>query len=134
VKRIFVDTSGWFAYANRGDRDHDRVRKVLASFEGRLVTSNFVLDEIVTLCLYRLGHSAAVAIGEAIINARTVDLVRLTPEDEKAAWSLFVSRADKDYSYTDCTSFTLMRRLGLATALAVDEDFSREGFEVLPEP
>lgn len=96
------------------------------------MTSNFVLDETITLCLYRLGHHAAVAIGEAIIHARTVDLVRLTSEDEKAAWSLFVSRADKDYSFTDCTSFALMRRLGLATALALDDDFAQEGFEVLP--
>ncbi len=62
-----------------------------------------------------------------------IDLVRLTPEDEQAAWALLVARPDKQYSFTDCTSFALMRRLGLTMALTLDTDFEREGFEVVPE-
>ena len=54
MKRAFVDTSAWFAYANRHDPDHQRIRTVLQTFQGRLVTSNFIFDETVTLCLYRL--------------------------------------------------------------------------------
>jgi predicted nucleic acid-binding protein len=132
VRRVFVDTSAWFAYANRADREHRATKEAIASFDGRLVTSNFILDETVTLCMYRLGHRAAVALGEMLFNSRTIDLVRLTPEDEQTAWSLFTERDDKEYSFTDCTSFTLMRRLGLTTAIALDEDFEREGFELLP--
>ena len=40
----------------------------------------------------------------------------------------------KTYSYTDCTSFVVMRRLGLHTAIALDADFQREGFALLPTP
>ncbi|MBI1731547.1 MAG: PIN domain-containing protein [Gammaproteobacteria bacterium] len=132
MKRLFVDTSAWFAYANRADREHRKIKDILASFDGRLVTSNFVVDETVTLFMYRLGHRAAVSFGEALFRSRTVDLVRLTPEDEQAAWLVFAGRQDKKYSFTDCTSFALMRRLGLTTALALDDDFAQEGFEVLP--
>jgi hypothetical protein len=61
-----------------------------------------------------------------------VDLVRVTPNDEQAAWRLFLDRPDKDYSFTDCTSFVLVRRLGLRRVVATDADFQREGFDVVP--
>ena len=62
-----------------------------------------------------------------------VDLVRVTADDERDAWGLFEARPDKQYSYTDCTSFALMRRLGVDTAIALDDDFAREGFATLPD-
>jgi predicted nucleic acid-binding protein len=56
----------------------------------------------------------------------------VAPADERAAWSLFEKRADKAYSFTDCTSFVLMRREKIAIAVALDEHFSQEGFAVVP--
>ncbi len=132
MQRLFVDTSAWFAFANRVDPDHKTVATLLAAFKGRLVTSNFVFDETVTLSLYRLGHAAAERVGLALRDGGEVDLVRVAPEDETAAWRLFRQRRDKQYSFTDCTSFALMRRLDLKTAAALDDDFSGEGFEQLP--
>lgn len=134
MERVFVDTSAWFAYANKSDRDHGRVRTVMQSFEGRLVTSNFVFGETVTLCLYRLGHHSASQVGDILQRSPEIDLVSLTSGDERAAWALFLDRPDKTYSYTDCTSFVLMRRLGLGTSIALDDDFRREGFALLPAP
>jgi len=132
MQRLFVDTSAWFAFANRGDPDHKTVAALLAAFKGRLVTSNFVFDETVTLCLYRLGHAAAERVGQALRDSGQVDLVRVAPEDETVAWQLFRERGDKQYSFTDCTSFALMRRLDLKAAAALDDDFAGEGFEQLP--
>ena len=132
MKRAFVDTSAWFAYVNRADREHQRIQDAFEAFDGRLLTSNYVLDETVTLCLYRLGHRAAVTVGNTIRNSTSIDLVGVTPDDENNAWSLFESRGDQNYSFTDCTSFTLMRRLQVDLALALDEDFANEGFKVLP--
>ncbi|WP_158675231.1 type II toxin-antitoxin system VapC family toxin [Thiohalobacter thiocyanaticus] len=122
----------WFAFANRRDPDHAAVRAVLDGFEGRLTTSNYIFDETISLCLYRLGHTVAERVGNVLLDPNTVDQIRLLPEDEQAAWALFRNRADKHYSFTDCTSFALMRRLGITTALALDSDFRIEGFELLP--
>ena len=129
---LFVDTSAWFAYANRADVEHAAVREALESFRGRLVTSNFVFDETVTLCLYRLGREAAIRVGDTLQASRAVELVRATPEDERSAWGLFRERVDKTYSFTDCVSFVVMKRLGIGQAAALDEDFRREGFQVVP--
>lgn len=131
MERLFVDTSAWLAYANRGDKAHEEVRVALKRFEGRLVTTNFVFDETVTLCR-RLGHASAVLVGDALRSVDLVDMVRVRPADEHAAWQLFKDRGDKDYSFTDCTSFVIMRRLGLSRAAALDDDFRREGFDVIP--
>lgn len=132
MERAFVDTSAWFAYANRQDPDHQRVGHVLRTFQGRLITSNFIFDETVTLCLYRLGHPVAATVGTVLMDPTVVAMVRITPEDELQAWALWLARPDKTYSFTDCTSFVVMRRLGLQQAIAIDTDFQREGFLVLP--
>ena len=132
MERAFIDTSGWFAYINRKDPDHRAVRDAVRKHDGRLVTSTYVFDEIVTLCRYRMDHKSAVRVGRVLLDASSVDLVRITLDDELAAWELFEERADKEYSFTDCTSFVLMRRLNLTTAIAADDDFQQEGFTVLP--
>lgn len=132
MDRLFVDTSAWFAYANRKDPDHDAVRKVFRDFDSRIATSNFIFDETISLCAYRLGHAAAAKVGAVLLDTSTVDLIRVTPEDEQAAWTLFCHRPEQRYSFTDCTSFALMRRLGVGTALALDNDFRIEGLHVVP--
>jgi hypothetical protein len=45
----FVDISAWFAYVNRLDRPYTHPQFV-SDVSGRLVTSNFIFDETVTLC------------------------------------------------------------------------------------
>ena len=132
MERVFVDTSAWFAFANRGDPDHPRVAPALKRFERRLVTSTFVFDETVTLCRYRYGHAIATRIGEALLTPDVVDLVRVLDADERAAWALFHERPDKSYSFTDCTSFVLMRRIGLQMVVSLDDDLRQEGFVTLP--
>lgn len=129
---LFVDTSAWFAFVNRSDLEHERTREAIEAFRGQLMTSNFIFDETVTLCRYRLGHEAAVRVGETLLMPRVVELVRASHEDEKAAWRLFGERSDQRYSFTDCVSFVMMRRLGLERAAALDDGFRREGFEVVP--
>lgn len=128
-----MDTSAWFAFANRRDRDHAAVAAVLREAGTRLVTSSFVFDEAVTLCAYRLGHPAAVQVGRVLRDPAAVDLVGVTPADEEEAWQLFEDRPDESYSFTDCTSFVLMRRMGIEVAVALDDDFRREGFAVRPD-
>ncbi len=130
MDRIFVDTGAWLAFVNRRDPDHEWLVGILRAFQGRLVTSSFVFDETVTFCLYRLGHAVASRVGETLLSPDVVDLIRITAQDECLAWKLFLSRPDKEYSFTDCTSFVLMRRLKLDRAAALDDDFAREGFVV----
>lgn len=130
LHRAFVDTSALFAYVNRKDPAHAHISQRLDQFEGRLISSNFVLDETITLCRYRLNHAAALKIGRILLDPEVIELKRISPEDEKQAWDLFALRSDQKYSFTDCTSFVLMRRLGIIHVFARDSDFEKEGFTV----
>jgi predicted nucleic acid-binding protein len=46
------------------------------------------------------------------------------------AWSLFVRHDRQGFSFTDCTSFAIMRELGLTDAFAFDDHFAQMGFRV----
>jgi predicted nucleic acid-binding protein len=132
VERLFVDTGAWFALVNRADPDHEAVAELLDSFRGRLITTSYVFDETVTLCLARLGHEVAALTGQTLLDPDVVDLFRVSASDEQAAWELFLARPDKTYSFTDCTSFILMRRFDIPRAAAVDAHFRQAGFETVP--
>ncbi|MFB6272523.1 MAG: type II toxin-antitoxin system VapC family toxin [Salinibacter sp.] len=97
-----------------------------------LLTSTYVFDELVTLVQARLGLDKAVQAGRVLRKADGVAIERITQADETSAWFLFQDRVDKTYSFTDCTSFVLMQRLGVDAALATDEHFHQEGFRVYP--
>jgi hypothetical protein len=126
--QVFVDTSALYAYINVKDPDHKKIEGFLNSFKGRVLITNYIFDEIVTLVLARLGHSKAVFVGDILQKSPQVDRIWVTPVDEKKAWGLFVSREDKAYSFTDCVSFAVMNRLGISNCIALDGHFRQEGF------
>lgn len=92
-----------------------------------LPPANSVFDETVTFCVRRLGHATALLVGELLRDPDVVDLVRVEARDEDGAWKLLQQRDDKGYSFTDCTSFAVMRRMGLRRAATLDADFAKEG-------
>lgn len=132
MKARFVDTSAWYAYFNRSDPDADEVQEALERGDRRLATSTYVFDELVTLTMTRRSHDASVRAGSLLTDPTVVRLERVTGRDEEAAWQRFQDRPDQGYSFTDCTSFVLMERLGIDGAIALDDDFAREGFDVEP--
>lgn len=132
MKRFFVDTSAWYALADRKDPDHASVARCLGERTGRLMTSNFVMDESVTLIRYRLGFAAALTLGEALLNGSVARLIWITRRDETRAWEIFTRFRDQGFSFTDCTSFAAMERHKMKIAVAIDEDFRAFGLDCLP--
>lgn len=130
---IFVDTSAWYALLDKSDVNHRAAVKFKDSLAGPLVTSNYVADEVITLARSRLGHKVAVKIGQKMWDESIANLIRVTLQDEKKAWKIFVKYQDKTFSFTDCTSFALMERVGITEVFAFDEHFKQYGnFVVLP--
>ncbi len=129
---VFVDTSAWYALIDRADPDHAAVTACLREHKGCLVTSNFVFDETVTLLRYRLGWSPAQRFGDSLRAGNLAQMVRIDTQDENDAWTVFERYRDHALSFTDCSSFVLMRRLQLSTAVALDADFRAFGLLTLP--
>ncbi|MFZ1426365.1 MAG: PIN domain-containing protein, partial [Geminicoccaceae bacterium] len=124
---IFVDSSAWYALLDRRDPEHARVAAVVQAHRDRLVTSDYILDEAVTLVRYRLGWPLAHRLGAGLRSGELARLARVLPADLDAAWKLFSERRDQRLSVTDCTSFAVMTRLKLDTAIALDQDFKAMG-------
>ncbi len=122
---IFVDTGAWYALLDKNDSDHASALKFMESLTHSLVTTNYVADEIITLAKNRLGYKAAVEIGRKLWDESIATLIRITFQDEKKAWEIFVKYSDKGFSFTDCTSFAVMERLEITEAFAFDEHFNQ---------
>lgn len=121
--------------ADSSDSAHQSARQIRDDWlrsGGLLVSTNYVLDETLTLIRVRLGLHAAerwwkVVSGSSLVRWEWIDPVR----DEKArVW--FFRWKDKDFSITDCTSFVVMRELRLKRALTTDRHFRDAGFEIVP--
>jgi predicted nucleic acid-binding protein len=97
-----------------------------------LTTTNLVVHETLTLLRYRLGWEPARSFGEAMRRTQLANLVAVTSADEDQGWSIFLRYRDHRLSFTDCTSFAVMRRLKLDTAVTLDDDFRSFGIVCLP--
>jgi predicted nucleic acid-binding protein len=132
---VFVDTSAFHALQNSGDLlEHDvacRVGHELETERTILVTTDYVLDETYTLLRSVLGHRSAVNFGRTI-RGGDVELVQIDEQLQADAWRIFERYGDKDFSFTDCTSFAVMRKAGLRVAFTLDRHFQQFGFETLP--
>jgi predicted nucleic acid-binding protein len=128
---VFVDTSAFLAIENHRDARHEEalaLRRRVVEAGRLLVTSDYVLDESYTIIRHRAGHRVAVDFGEGVRISRGVRIEYVTLEVIEQGWAIFKRFADKEFSFTDCTSFALMRKLGLREALAFDGHFAQAGF------
>ena len=119
---VFVDTSIWYAAADKSDLSNAVAKEILSRGE-RLVTTDHVLLETWTLLRFRLNRRAAErywqGLREGIAAIETVG-----PADLDAAWEIGLAFPDQDFSIADRTSFAVMRRLGLDVAASLDDHFA----------
>jgi hypothetical protein len=135
MNAVFVDTGGWMACSDRADPAHAPCR---AARDGALeagqtlLTTDFVIDETLTLIRFRLGLSAANAWWQQIDGSARLRWERVENDRFERARHLFFQYRDKDLSFTDCTSIAVMRELKLTTVITTDRHFQQMGFDVLP--
>lgn len=80
----------------------------------------------------RKGARHAVDFVEDILQSKTLHLVWLDTAQFQDAVNLLRTNEDKRWSFTDCTSFTIMRQLGIKEAFAFDPNFKESAFTRLP--
>lgn len=123
----FVDTSGWYAWLVSDDPDHARASAWVGSNRARLVTTDYVLDEALTLLRARKEENRAKELGHGVITQAWARLIWVEPEDVQNAWQVFQGFRDKDWSFTDCVSRVVMMRLQIKEAFAFDDHFRQFG-------
>lgn len=93
-----------------------------------LLTTNHVRGETWTLINRREGHRQAIAFLDVLARSPRVRVqhVERDLEDEALLW--LRRRDDREFSFVDATSFVMMRRRAIGSALAFDGDFAAAGF------
>jgi predicted nucleic acid-binding protein len=124
---IFVDSGAWLASLVRTDPDHDNATRWLDANRSTLMTSDYVVDETLTLMRARGCEAEALICGDWFFDSQRIPIVRVTDDDCVQAWQLFRDYRDKRWSFTDCTSKVVMQRLGITTAISFDHHFRQFG-------
>ena len=101
---------------------------------GILVSTDYVIDETLTLIRVRLGLQAVAQWWSQIDASSRVRWERIDASRAEKARTRFFDWTHKNFSFTDCTSFVVMEELGLRRALTTDRQFAQAGFEVVPVP
>jgi predicted nucleic acid-binding protein len=135
MKALFVDTAGWMCLADANDPQHEAARTTRDDWLrlGRiLVSTDYVMNETLTLIRARLGLQAADRWWNQVEGSSRLRWEWIDPARAEKARAWFFRWNDKPFSFTDCTSFVVMRELRLRRALTSDRHFRNAGFEMVP--
>ena len=125
---VFMDSAGFLALWDASDEHHAaaaRLQNELTRKRRRYVTSEYIVDETATILLIRHSHAAASDFLETVERSEALRLEWIGPARFYAAASLFRRHTDKEWSFTDCVSFTLMRELRIGDAFTTDHHFTQ---------
>ena len=138
---LFIDTWGWLALANDQDPAYGKVTPLRQQYLQRgaaWVTTDYVLDETITRLFAARPFAQAAAFCSGVLAAQRAGSIALEPitsERFQSAYRLRLRYRDKPrISFTDLTSITVMRELGIRHVLTGDAHFTQVhlGFQVLP--
>jgi predicted nucleic acid-binding protein len=134
AREVFADTSALYAFVDRNDSNHRVAREAVTRVVQagrRIVTTDYIVTETVNLANARGGATVATRVFDLIEQSAGIRVEWIGVERFDRAKVFFRKHSDHGYSFTDCTSFVVMRELRLAEALTTDRHFVEAGFRVL---
>jgi uncharacterized protein len=132
---IFVDTGAFVARHIAKDQHHREALPVwdqILRDKIRCFTSNFVIEETVTLLAQRTGYAFATRVAQSLYFTANLEILRSSREIELSAFGFFRKYADQEASFTDCVSFVLMHAHRLTRVFCFDRHFDLPGFTRVP--
>jgi hypothetical protein len=135
---VFVDSSALKANYDAGDGYHAKAAELMRRIAARetditsFMTTDYVLDEAVTLTRFAHSHAKAVELADAALSSKFVKVVYSDEELFSEGMRVFKQHADKEWSFTDCVSFAAMRKYDVKAAFTFDAHFRQAGFATVP--
>lgn len=130
---VFVDTGAWYASAVPSDPNHARTLDWLRRNSIPLLTTDYIVDETLTLLRARGESARSITLGTHFFDLHLVNVLSVAPDHLDAAWTLFKRQPLRRWSFTDCTSKAVMDALHIRKALTFDRHFAEfGGVEIVP--
>jgi uncharacterized protein len=132
---IFADTSYLVPLLRKSDFLRARAFELAAELlpHVRIVTTDLVLVELLNY-FSEHGALARQRAFEMLTKLRSdsgYDILSVTGDVFDKAAKLYRRAEDKSWSFTDCSSFVIMRERGIRDALTYDHHFQQAGFRAL---
>src|SRR3954467_7104934 len=131
MNAVFADTSFCLALLSADDEYHDRAVRLSIEIRRSVVVTEFVLLETGNSLASLNQRRLFVDLLPHLRSDRSVRIILATSDLLQSAYELYSRRPDKEWSMTDCTSFVVMKELGLNEALTADRHFEQAGFFAL---
>jgi len=129
MKTIFADAFFYIAILNHRDAAHAEAVQWAEEFDGRMVTTEWVLMEVGdALARSQFLRAKFVQLMADLTASERTTIISSSHDLFAAGLELYAQRADKEWSLTDCISFVVMKREGLTDALTGDKHFEQAGF------
>ncbi len=129
--KIFIDTSAFLALILEDESYHQKVvdkYKAYKKSRAQLITSDYILDELYTRCVYRAGSfGAKIAIDliQEIVSHDELTVLEVDLQVFKKAQEIFLKFSDHKISFTDATSYILYKDFALDEVFTLDSDFKK---------
>lgn len=129
---VFVDTGVFFAQHDEAVSRHDAatetMRAVFAGEFGRPYTSDYVVDETVTLTRRRTGRfDAAWTVAQRILGRGEypagIEVLQVTNDLFEASLETYRRYEDHEFSFTDASTVALVDRYEIDAVVSFDDDF-----------
>lgn len=131
---IFLDSSVIIAYKIKDDINHTKAVGIIKRIDeyGRIVVSEYVFAEVVTVLSMKESLKVAVDVGEGLKNAKEVEILKLEKLFEET-WEIFREKG-KYLSFVNCSSIAVMKNIGIKKIATFDRDFKDvKGIVVIDE-
>jgi len=128
---VFADSYYFLALINEHDHDHERVVAIAKTLRTPMVTTEFVLLEVADGLAAERWRSGIRSFVQLLRHLPSVQIIPVSTELFDAGIALYTDRPDKEWSLTDCISFTVMHQHKLTEALTHDHHFRQAGFRTL---
>ena len=96
---IFVDSGAWHSSHIPTDPDHAAAQAWLAQNTESLFTTDYIVDETLTLLRARGQNPRAITLGSALVDGSAATLHFVTPDEFHDAWEVFQRFTDKGYTF-----------------------------------
>lgn len=134
MEKVFVDTSGWVALFVANDKNHKKAVSIFEDIKqskASIYTSDYCIDETITTILARGNHKQSVLAGKVLFTSEIIKIVHVSTDYLQGAWELYQKYKDKRFSFTDVTTFVIMKDLNIKKAFAFDREFTQAGIELI---
>ena len=124
MRKIFLDTCGILALINKRDSLHDKAKEINQSLlkeKIRFITTDYILAVVENA----LAKNKALAV-KALKNlqeSEDTEIVKIRDELFNEALRLYEKYTDKEWGFTDVSSFAVMKKLKISEAFTDDKHF-----------